>query len=345
MKIFLFLIQFPGLDSILFQMKKLGYLQIKLPVLLIISIFIFTSNALAGDDDNTYIESYNSKFSLRPSVNINRLSLSIYGGETKLIDYLPNNSNNYGIDVSYDNFGFGLNNKIPGSEKNEDTRGKTDSDDYQVYYYSRKFGVDLFYQKYKGFYSKLGENSLIEGEVRSDMKMLNTGMNAYYIFSDNFSLKAAFKQSENQKKTAVTFLLGASTSYFTIDSDRSLMPLDYDSAPGKHAGYRGGKYLNFAVMPGIGIIYLPESYMYMTFFALMGGGVSYAKSRTGEGEDAKTTDIYKVNAKYSIGFNTVSFYIGSSIILDFTVTSQFTGSTVKVGSGLMFLEFYTGVRF
>jgi len=314
---------------------------------LVLAIYIFaTSAAFAETDRNEYVRQYDTVFSLRPSASLSKLALQIYEKDTdkKIVEYNPNSLFYFGLDLTAGGFGFGASTAIPGSGKDEETHGESESFDLQTYYYSTRIGIDLFYQKYEGFYAELGETSGFATDVRKDLKMTNYGFNVYYVFSDEFSLKAAFNQTEKQIKTGVSFLLGASSSYFKIESDRSLIPSAEESKVGDFSGYHGGEYMTFALMPGIGITYLPENIYYMTFLAMMGGGVAYTKNDTSSGRIDRTTDIFKVNAKYGIGLNTDVFFAGASIVLDLTVTSWFSKSTIRLGTGVMFLEFFAGVR-
>ncbi len=299
-----------------------------------------------------YVEAVDGDILIRPALNYNQLSLLIFD-QTKdnntLVSFKPNNTLFTRVDVGYKGFGLGGSFNIPGSEKDKAEYGETRSTDFQFYYYGRKFGADIVYQRYEGFYAELGGvgGAFTTGlSARGDLKMSNIGANAYYVFSDNFSMPASFRQTERQKKLAYSFLLGGTVSHYTIAADRSLIPQSHQAAFAEYGNYSGGKYTNLSVMPGFGITVVPDNYhFYMSLVVLAGIGMTYADTQTTTGAVKKMTDNYKVNAKYSAGYNGDNIFGGASIVLDLSAAATFSKSTLNVGSGVIFIEVFAGIRF
>jgi hypothetical protein len=65
-------------------------------------------------------------------------------------------------------------------------------------------------------------------------------LNAYYVLSDDFSLQAAFTQTEQQRHWDWTLLFLVSGMQQKLDADASLILPQHEAAYGNEAGFRGG---------------------------------------------------------------------------------------------------------
>jgi len=103
--------------------------------------------------DTNYIVSYADIFSLRFILVSKKNEFSIIDKNSdNSISYLPNSRLNFGFGLSYKWLGINLSASFPGSNRDEQTYGKTKRLDLQSNLYSRKFVVDLIFQFYRGFY-------------------------------------------------------------------------------------------------------------------------------------------------------------------------------------------------
>ena len=110
------------------------------------------------------IENFDNRLTVRPSFQVSFLKLNVKRYEklpsnvteqekeryTDTITYEPNSLVSGGIRISYLGFGFSFNRTLDQSARDKEVYGETEYSDYQIYYYGRKFGVEIFYQKYKG---------------------------------------------------------------------------------------------------------------------------------------------------------------------------------------------------
>lgn len=147
--------------------------------------------------------------------------------ENHSFSYLPNTTRNAGFGITYKwatlnlAYGFSFLNNAKG-------RGKTKYLDLQSHQYLEKWNVDLFGQFYHGYYLPNYPDPTIENYVRPDLRVHEIGGSAHYVFNHSrFSFRAAFLNTEIQKKSAGTFLLGANVFYGQIQSDSSLIPQDF----------------------------------------------------------------------------------------------------------------------
>lgn len=167
---------------------------------------VLTFSSFAQTVDSTYIENNKKIIMIMGFVSRNYIQIDK--------DYKPNSPINLGIGLSVKNtlLRFGL--SLPVVSLNEDKYGKTENTDIQIHHFGRHFLFDLFYQRYKGFYSDDKETKLFP-----DMLLQQIGFEGTYLFNGNkFSSKAAFGQNEKQLKSAGSFVLGGGVYHYKIDT-------------------------------------------------------------------------------------------------------------------------------
>lgn len=181
-----------------------------------------------SDHDSTYYTTYPKLITARFyfSQKYTNFTLGAKKGTPDLI-YRPNTSLNMGIGATYRSltlnlaYGFGFLN-------NDHDKGKTRYLDLQSHMYTRKWAVDLSGQFYKGYYINNRNSGFPEyGNyyVRPDLGITLLGGSVYRILNDrNFSFMAATLQSEWQKKSAGSLLLGAEIFYGAISGDSAFVP-------------------------------------------------------------------------------------------------------------------------
>lgn len=156
--------------------------------------------------DTAYIGQYPQKMMIKAFIS--RSGIEIEHNEK---DYSPNNPLRLGVGFSIRNTVVNLSSSF-GVFPVENDLGKTRSVDFQIHNYGRKFLVDLFYQKYKGFYN---DNSGVT--LYPDTSAQLIGGELTYVFNhDRFSTKAALEQTEKQLQSAGSFLLGGGAYHYKL---------------------------------------------------------------------------------------------------------------------------------
>ena len=171
------------------------------------------------------------------------------------IQYRPNTNLSVGAGFTYRaitmNFAYGFKFMNPDDEK-----GKTEYLDLQAHLYGIKWRFDWFGQFYKGYYIFPKGYGTSDGSSyyhRGDLRVRDFGLSASHIFnSKRFSYRAAFLQSEWQKKSAGSFLAGASFVVGSIRGDSAFVPQVFE---GNYL-QRDVKELNYlGIGPGAGYAY------------------------------------------------------------------------------------------
>ncbi len=313
-------------------------------LLIIAAVLLFAPHLSAGESYNTYED----KFILRVSGIKPSLSLAVERDSNEII-FLPNTMVNGKIGASYKGFGFSFGTELNGSQKDELKYGKTEYLDYQVKYFTKNFGFVAYYQKYGGFYLENPEDyGNIPGDTtakRKDLKIMNLSCNAFYIYSDRFSLNSALDQTEKQLHSGGSFLAMASFNRLGIDSDRSLIPISREAIFAGDRGYRGGKHTGFAVAPGVGYTLVIKNF-FITGALFVGVGIMQ-KIQENESGEVKTYEPFgKNNLNLSIGYNIDVFFVGAMLTNDMTLfksdMQSKTATEVRVDN--ITTEIYAGIR-
>jgi hypothetical protein len=267
---------------------------------------------------------------------------------TDQIEYWPNVPLSGGLDISYKSYGFSFSGKLGGSSRDMEVYGKTKYHDFQMYHYARKFGVDMYYQNYRGFYlddaRKYGYEQGDPQTIRPDLKIRTMGLNTYYIFSDDFSYSASVNQQERQSQWDWTFLLMGSVNYFRINSSGSLIPAPQQAAYDEYSGYSGGRYASLGISPGLALI-VPIYHFYLSGTLFVGGGVMNKRYDTSSDRVNAFEPYLKVNLRLGCGYNGDSFFAGMNVSNDATSSDGFgLSSGLIVMVQVLTVEFFAGTR-
>lgn len=267
--------------------------------------------------DSTYYQSFPGKLTGRYYFSQKFTGVDVIDKLNEIPDliYRPNTSLNMGVGASYKAinlnlaFSFGFLNKGRGREV--DTKYL----DLQFHTFPDRWALDGYFQFYQGFQLVPKGKFAGDGEdyyKRRDIKIREIGASANYVFNGGkFSYKAAFFQSEWQKKSAGTPLVGFEAYGGTVKGDSSLIP--------KVAGELSDREFNrvsfFELGPNLGYAY---TLVIAKHFFLMGSatgnlGFGFTQSR-GNSKEIN----WAVNANYllkaSVGFNFERWAINANYV-------------------------------
>jgi len=314
-------------------------------------------------------ESYIKLYLMIPSLNmsITRIEDCEYLDDS--IRYSPNSNLHMGIELNFYHIGIAFSTELDSSDENDyddefkKIYGETDYRDILLSYYDKNFGVELSYQKYRGFYlcepDLYGYSAGDTETKRSDLVLANAGARLYYNFADwnAYSIAAVFSQSERQKDwIAISFLGMFSADRSRFDSDYSLIPPVKEAEYGKYSGLKDGAFVSFGIAPGVGL-----SLSFFNFYAassmFIGGGYQSVEYRTGAGWLKEDTGFLKLHFNLSGGYNGDTLLAGFNLMFDMTASEMTektgvdteTGADLNSGIDVTFygarFEFFTGIRF
>ncbi|MBN1534820.1 MAG: DUF4421 family protein [Spirochaetes bacterium] len=301
------------------------------------------------------IQDFSDRLILRPYILVPMNFLTIsrhYSNDaysSKDIVYLPNPSLCAGAGVSWWIFGLSFHTAVTPLRDTGDY-GRTTFTDIQFNYYFRKFGFDLFYQRYRGFsLEESGSYGIprgFPGSTRPDMTITTLGGNFFYVFSDNFSYNASFKQTERQTRSGGSVILMLSVVNLNIRSSWSLIPSAYEVLYGMDTGFRGGNFTSIGISPGYAHTFIIGRDYYITPSICLGSGLMKKSYGVTVGERNKLGSFIKANFRLAVGFNSERWFYGIALVVDATSTmSSLGGSGMSASNIGGFIETFGGYRF
>ncbi len=203
---------------------------------LLFAFLVLSSRLLHGQSQdsvhNKYIKSYSDKFFLWPVLKQRTLSFEIQNPKQlgNSVNFKPNNAYGVGLGMYLFDLGIELVFAVPVEHDKEVSRGKTTAQDIQLNIISRKWGGDIFYQRYNGFYLDNPDSPLKAGAYpqRPDVQTQNIGATAFYVFnSGKFSLRSAFTFADRQLKSSGSFLFSTGFNAFRFTADSVIVNNHY----------------------------------------------------------------------------------------------------------------------
>jgi hypothetical protein len=292
---------------------------------------------LAQDRDTNYIEPYTKMVTGRAFFS---QKYTIFGMEGKPgfreIQYRPNTNLSFGLGATYRsltlNLGYGFSFLNP-----ETDRGKTKYIDLQTHIYGMKWRYDLFGQFYKGYYifpKGFGSGNDNEFYKRPDLNVREIGISAFHIYNNKrFSYRAAFLQSEWQRKSAGSFLLGGGIVYGNVKADSAFVP-SREQANYEQKDIKALRYLELG--PGLGYAYtfVWKENWFVTASANLNFDLGFVEETT----NTETVSSRHISPNFlfrtGFGYNSADWNINFSWVTNRTsVSGQFPKGSYNINTG------------
>ncbi|UXX79585.1 DUF4421 domain-containing protein [Reichenbachiella carrageenanivorans] len=238
------------------------------------------------------------------------------------LEYHPNENFNIGFGFAYKFIGLDLAFNFRGVNHDDDQYGKTKSFDIQSSMYTRKFAIDLVWQRYKGYYMS-NPQDYIAGynigiyPIRPDIKTRTYGVSLLYVFNhDDFSYRAAFNYNERQIKSAGSFLAGPYFSYYRMDADSSLIIDEAELFFDTSVDFRGTAFIKMGLAMGYGHTFVIGKRVFFSLSVIVGGGPEIEKrpELNGQAADSQSEFALHVATRAAIGYNSDRFFTGISAV-------------------------------
>ncbi|HMQ00192.1 MAG TPA: DUF4421 family protein, partial [Cyclobacteriaceae bacterium] len=303
-----------------------------LPVFLFcLLIFCYTTEA-NDRTDSTYIRKFTDHFAIAGIIKEKRFDFTLRsrtGAGNFRRDFRPNNAYSAGIGLFLFDVNVELTAGIPFSERNTERYGITDTRDLQMNIITHKIGVELYHQRYNGFYVVDPAVSIAPGDPylqRSDLSSRNTGYSMVYVFNPTkYSLPATYTYAEQQLRSQGSFLIQSSLSSWSIGADTALVGRDVRASFGTGASLINANFTSLDLGPGYAY-----NFIYRGFFLNLSLFLapSHTWLRYQEVNQPERYDI-QINlssgARAAVGYNSDKFYTGLSLtnqskVIQFTET-------------------------
>lgn len=267
---------------------------------------------------------------------------------SRLLTFRPNRSYSFGVGLYLFEVAAELAVAIPVAEKKTELFGKSKARDIQLNMLGKKFGLDMYYQRYRGFYVTDRDNEPerdMPYPQRGDIISRNLGITASYIFNNKkFSLRSVYNFSERQIYSAGSFLALVNLGRFTLEADSSILDPTQELVF-TNESFKRLRYSTFSVAPGYSY-----NLIYRSFFlnGTLGIGPAhhwiYYQHESGADEREIGINSF-VAARIGIGYNGERIFGGISFITQGSnikfEEARFTNNngSFKILMGYRFREF------
>ena len=274
-------------------------------------------------DRKVYIDNLTDMINITPFIYAasNRF---IFAANKKDIQYEPNEAPSIGLKLQHKWLGvcFTYGPKVIQNKE----KGTSEYFNLVLNSYGKKIGFDIYYVGNKGYFvgnKKVMEDLNLKSQylLRPDLQTKGIGFNTYYIFNHKrFSYRSSFVQNEIQKRSAGSFLLTFSGSYYKINADSSVVPTGYQGQIEYISQLRSGSFITAGILPGYALTLVGLKRFYATFslsYGLMYQIQDY-QARNGSKEEEIKRNLWLTRglARISVGFNSKYFYCGISGVGD-----------------------------
>ena len=286
------------------------------------------------------IEKIKTKFSIAPfyAKEYSYLSIHNRGKNSSDILYYPNISGVVGAHVFYKFIGISLAFKLPKSSDYPDTKMIK----IQLNLTGNKLGFAILYNRYKGLYLYNNDDFLVSDKINfPQMTLAYFRMSSQYIFSKRFSYKAAFKQSERQKKSAGSFLILANNTFTSLSNDASFIPFSEKVNYPKSYDINLIKSNTFNMALGYAYTFVISKYFSATTVLAGGLGLHFKQYFSGNIPHFSTRLPWYIYSKSAIGYNGDHFFCNISYTYDYN-NIRFTESDFNIIRN--FLKLSVGYR-
>lgn len=252
-----------------------------------IFMFLAFSTVLHAQDeskayDTAYIQDLSDSLALRV-YGINKFNGFTLRDNviSKEVQYSPNRNLNLGLGVNYKWFGLGVAVNLPFLNDDNEKYGNTRRFDAQTHIYTRKYLIDFYGHIYSGFYIANPQVYLPKWDAamnfpqRQDIGVFSLGGSVLYIFkSEKYSARAAFVQTEIQKKSAGSFLLGGYVTYFGAVGDSTFIPFELRDTMNTALSFKQFGVFNYGISFGYSHTFILWKKFYLSFTVVPGFGIS-----------------------------------------------------------------------
>lgn len=298
-----------------------------------------------------YVEEFDDTFVLRPVLAVYETGLDIESKDGKrTIEFAPN----VGARLE---FGFTLwwlgasffSIKVPVPDEEERLRGKTTISDLSLSVWGKTFGIEFYSRGCEGYYIEnrdvVGLADGDPGLIYPDLATVRLGLNVYLLDDENFSMKAARKQSERQIKNAGSWYLECSADFFAFENKTAIVPASLATDFGEAAREKAGASFSLLAGPGYGYTFVSGGFSVTLAGTLQVGWQWAVYSFVDSEADARDSGfVTKVDTMLAVNWHFGRGFAGLLVTGD-TLAGTSAEDGVDISPSLIYGGLYGGMRF
>jgi hypothetical protein len=300
---------------------------------------------------NHYIQGFPEYFSVYPLIKQRSLNFELekQGDVNRTLVFRPNTSYSIGLGLYLFELNVELAFAVPIDEKSFAVYGESKARDLQLNVLGKKWGLDVFHQKYVGFYLDDSGSELFPGipfPQRPDIASRNIGVTGSYVFNNRkFSFPAAYNFAERQRYKKGSFLLFSSLSEFRLSADSSIINPSLETIFGSNVSFTKLRYTSLSIAPGYTYTFVLRSF-FVNGTLSIGPSHHWIRYRLRNAEDRNDIAVNSfVAVRLGLGYNGQRIFGGISYVLQRSnvkfedVRFSNNNGTFKILFGYRFREF------
>lgn len=322
--------------------------------ILLIGITSFSKLATAQEQVDSlrafYIQEYPHDFFIWPVLKYRSLSFEARdrSDDNNKISFKPNNTSSFGVGFYLFEVGLEITFAVPLGEQQKRIFGESKARDLQVNMLTKSWGLDVYHQKYSGFYKddarvKIPKNTPYP--MRPDIVTRNFGVSGFYVLKHReFSLRSSYNYAERQLKRRGSFILYGTINSFKASADSAMISSTSRIGFGEGADFEDLQYTTLSIAPGYSYNFILKKF-FVNGTLTVGPAHQWVQYQTEVG--ARHYDV-SFNATYSlrlaIGYNSDRVFGGLGLVLQ-TRAVEFedihfenTSNTARILIGYRFKE-------
>jgi hypothetical protein len=304
-----------------------------------------------GDSTGIYIRQFGEYWNLKAISTQKTFTLSLRDKNLKDVTmyYAPNLGAYLGLGIYIFDIGIDVSFRVPPSDVENELYGNSSGTDLQLHMYTRRLGVDLGYQDYKGFYLENPEDFYTGWSQadslphKADMEAKSISLGSVYVFNTNrYSFPSIFTHTESQLRSAGSFILSGQFNHSNLSDPVSIV----SEVPNNQIDLLDSLYkitsTSLNVLPGYTYNLVIKRTFYLSLSLSAGIGYeSFAyttQKKTVRDNSIDLAYVWRVGA----GYNGNRLFFGLSGYTNSNET-KIEGLTISTSSG--FVKVFLGYRF
>lgn len=235
------------------------------------------------------------------------------------VAFKPNNASTLGLGFYLFEIVMEVTFAIPMGEQKKEIYGETKARDLQINLLARSWGVDLYHQKYSGFYKDDSRYPIPPGTPypqRPDIDTKNFGISGFYAFNHRkFSLRSSYNFADRQLRSKGSFILYGTLNSFKANADSALLSDPVQSDFGNGADTKDIQCTTLGIAPGYSFNVVLKKF-FINATATVGPAHDWIYFQTESKEEHYDLSF---NTTYSLrlaaGFNSGRFFGGIGTVL------------------------------
>lgn len=299
------------------------------------------------DYDTSYIRTYRQNPIFTAVTNLRIAGLQMEDTAGRSLSWYTNSATQYGGALDFNWFSFEWTVNVPAFDRTDPARGKTDLQALAIGYTSRRIWFRGIWNRSTGFYSEGTGNGNSQLIVRPDMRLetylgsINYAIDGYR----KFTQQGALWQLERQKKSAGTWVVGASCWLTRLSADSSLVPAAQGEAFSTQSRIKGSRRNVFGAMLGYthDFIFFKKCFLHAS--VLTGPAYSHqVRELDGAPEPAPINSLSNlIELKGGTGYNSDRWFCSVTGTLYYSADGD--DARVSLGATLSNIRFAAGIRF